>query len=382
MYISDLLKMSEFRNFRKVTKKSGEKNILTNIGIHDYESIDQIPLSFGKGDFVLTTLFVCKDSKEDMERYINALLDAKISALAIKEIFHEKIPEKCIEKADIMNIPILFYPTHIYAEDIIVSVKTLINEQNRYKDFEEKVNKLISDKMEIHETKEFIALINKASLNKTGVIYALKKRYDEKKVLGDCKSLEDKIKAFPIKNEIYLGKYEEGIMLFINYSDNSKCKSILKSLLNMFNKDDYWVGYELNYEKQNPISESILNALNSSSVASIEKVDLISYDEIGIYKMILPLESNKGMIKQCNEFIKMIKEHDEKYNSFLFETAARYVDNEGDIISTAREMHQHPNTVRYRINKLKQLFDNHNDGYVELYLTMKVNKANENMRVN
>ena len=381
MYISEVLKMPEFNSFRLVTKNSGESKALKNIGIHDYESLEQIPKAFGNGDFVLTTLFVCKDSEADLEKYICALLDANISAIAIKEVFYKEIPCSCINKADELGIPILFYPMEIMAEDIIVNIKSLINNQNRYREFENKIERILGDQMGEAELKEFANLINKNSYKKIGAVYAKKKIREERQLLDDCKKLEDIIAALPVKDEIHLGKFADGILLFISYSDYSKCRSILKSLLNMVNGDEYWIGHELSEFNYSLIREAISNSITAAKVSSIEKLRVVAYDDIGIYKMLLPMENNKGLFKQCEEFIKLIKEHDEKYNLDFFETGEIYIDNDGDIIKTAEDMHQHPNTVRYRINKLKQLISNENDGYVQLYLTMKVNKINENMRV-
>lgn len=377
MYISDVLKMSEFKSFRLITKSTGETNILKNIGIHDYESIEQIPFSFGKGDFVLTTLFVCKDSVEEAEVYINALLDAKIAGLAIKEVFYKEIPKSCILRADELDIPILFYPIEVYAEDIIVGVKNLINSSNRYGDFQIKIDKLLKEEMGPGETDELKAEINKASFKHTSVLYGLQKDCEERVLIDECKALESMIDAMPIKNEIYMGLYKDGLMFFLNYDEISKGNSLLKSTLNLIDKDNYYLGYQLNNDNKYDIKNTIERGLIAAEVSRIEDIEICSYDNIGVYKMLLPKVKNIGLFRQCEEYITLINEHDKQYNSYFLETAEVFIDNEGDILETSKKLHQHPNTVRYRINKLKDLLSKNGNGYVELYLTMKVYKINK-----
>jgi len=377
MYISDVLKMSEFKGFRRITNSTGKTNILKNIGIHDYESIEQIPFSFGKGDFVLTTLFVCKDSVEEVEIYINALLDAGIAGLAIKEVFYKEIPKSCIIRADELDIPILFYPTEVYAEDIIVGIKNLINSSNKYSDFQLKIDKLLKGEMGSAELGELMAEVNKVSFKHTAVLYGLQKDREERVLIDECKALESMIDAMPIKNEIYMGLYKDGLMFFLNYDEAPKGSSLLKSTLNLIDKENYYLGYQLNDSNKYDIKNTIDRGLIAAEVSSIEGMEICSYDNIGVYKMLLPKVKNIGLFKQCEEYISLINEHDKQYNSYFMETAEVFIDNEGDILETSKKLHQHPNTIRYRINKLKELLSENGNGYIELYLTMKVYKINK-----
>lgn len=56
-----------------------------------------------------------------------------------------------------------------------------------------------------------------------------------------------------------------------------------------------------------------------------------------------------------------LKEYDEYYNSDIVNTVEVYLENKGDFKKTAQILHQHENTVRYRILKAKKLLDLEND---------------------
>ena len=56
-----------------------------------------------------------------------------------------------------------------------------------------------------------------------------------------------------------------------------------------------------------------------------------------------------------------LKEYDQYYNSDIIHTVEVYLENNGDYKKTAQILHQHENTVRYRILKAKKLIDLENE---------------------
>ena len=67
-----------------------------------------------------------------------------------------------------------------------------------------------------------------------------------------------------------------------------------------------------------------------------------------------------------------IKNYDEKYNTELFDTAVIYFEKDGNIIETANELFIHKNTVRYRLEKIKEILDMDSGFYEQLAIAMKV----------
>ena len=63
--------------------------------------------------------------------------------------------------------------------------------------------------------------------------------------------------------------------------------------------------------------------------------------------MILLIES---FIK---EIISPIVEHDRLYNTSLLETAIEFINNDGDFTECSKNLYVHENTIRYRINKIR-----------------------------
>ncbi|NLY82430.1 MAG: PucR family transcriptional regulator [Clostridiales bacterium] len=381
--ISEMLGMAEFKEFRSLTGDFGINKRIRDIGIHDYESLEQISETFGEGDFVLTTLFVCRDDSKKAEEYICALLDANVSAIAIKEVFFKELPQRCVEKAKEKKIPLMFYPKDIYIEDIIVKIKDLLNDSKYSENLENKIKRISEGLASIEEEAYFIRDINQEDLHNIGVAYLKQKNVNIGKIKSDVENIRKVVSEVPGSKNIFLAVYDGGIMIFIDYEDEYKYKNDLDICMSSVgDTTEYYVGYEIESAEKIELKKTINNAITAARVCKFENKDKMSFEDIGVYKMILPENKNLGMIKYSNEVISKIKKYDLEYNSNLYKTAEKYIDNNGDVGKTAEDLNQHSNTIRYRVGKLKELLGydkKSNDSfYVELYMTMKVSKLGMN----
>ena len=68
--------------------------------------------------------------------------------------------------------------------------------------------------------------------------------------------------------------------------------------------------------------------------------------------------------------------YDEQHSSHLLDTLLCYVDCGGDVNLTAKKMFQHGNTIRYRLDKIKNVLgiSLSADAYVQMYLFAKMHK--------
>ncbi|MDK2878281.1 MAG: PucR family transcriptional regulator, proline-responsive transcriptional activator [Thermoanaerobacteraceae bacterium] len=76
------------------------------------------------------------------------------------------------------------------------------------------------------------------------------------------------------------------------------------------------------------------------------------YEDLGIYKLLAILDKNE-ILK--DEKIRDIYEYDKDKNIDLIGTLDAFMDTNGRIKETAKKIFTHPNTVKYRLNKVKEL---------------------------
>ena len=69
------------------------------------------------------------------------------------------------------------------------------------------------------------------------------------------------------------------------------------------------------------------------------------------------------------------KQYDEKNSTEILKTAIAYIENEGNVKNTAISLFQHENTIRYRMNKVKEILNMKNlEGsfYEQLSVAVKI----------
>jgi len=103
----------------------------------------------------------------------------------------------------------------------------------------------------------------------------------------------------------------------------------------------------------------------------------VFYKDLNVYKVLYPIRSSRHLMEFYREVFLPLKEYDEYYNSDIIKTVGAYLDNNGEYKKTAQQMHQHENTVRYRILKAKKLLDLENEHirFIEqISLALKIDK--------
>lgn len=79
------------------------------------------------------------------------------------------------------------------------------------------------------------------------------------------------------------------------------------------------------------------------------------YKDLGISKLLIGAEGNPLFEDFYNETILPIKEYDQNNNTQLLQTMFVLAKNDMDFKKTSEAMFMHENTIRYRINKVKEL---------------------------
>ena len=146
--------------------------------------------------------------------------------------------------------------------------------------------------------------------------------------------------------------------------------------------NDYYIGISNFHKYIDELNFALRESMYAMRVSSIEGENIKYYYEIGVYKLLMPSYSEGYMINFYSDTIGKIKQYDQKYNSELLQTATVYVKLGGNIKNTAKSINLHENTVRYRINKIKEIFNTTNsefEFYEELALGIKLHLIHQNI---
>ncbi len=98
-------------------------------------------------------------------------------------------------------------------------------------------------------------------------------------------------------------------------------------------------------------------ALMAANVAESEGGSPLSFEETGAYRLLLPAMSDDPaeLERFFDETVAPLAAYDEQYETELVATVEAYLDNDGNVTPTAETLFTHRHTVRYRLERVKEL---------------------------
>jgi sugar diacid utilization regulator len=93
------------------------------------------------------------------------------------------------------------------------------------------------------------------------------------------------------------------------------------------------------------------------NVGEAEGLSLLAFEDTGAYRLLLPAMSDDPaeLERFYAETIQPLAEYDEQYETELVTTVEAYLDNDGNVAATAKQLFTHRHTVRYRLERVREL---------------------------
>ncbi|MDQ3587496.1 MAG: helix-turn-helix domain-containing protein [Actinomycetota bacterium] len=100
-------------------------------------------------------------------------------------------------------------------------------------------------------------------------------------------------------------------------------------------------------------SEAILAA----NVAEARGVESLSFEETGAYRLLLPVmnEDPRELRRFHEETVAPLAAYDDQYETDLVKTLETFLDADGNVARTAEKLFTHRHTVRYRLDRVREL---------------------------
>jgi sugar diacid utilization regulator len=93
------------------------------------------------------------------------------------------------------------------------------------------------------------------------------------------------------------------------------------------------------------------------NVGEAEGRTLLAFEDTGAYRLLLPaMSEDPGELERFYaETIQPLANYDEQYETELVATVEAYLDNDGNVAATAKQLFTHRHTVRYRLERVREL---------------------------
>ena len=93
------------------------------------------------------------------------------------------------------------------------------------------------------------------------------------------------------------------------------------------------------------------------NVGEAEGRPLLAFEDTGAYRLLLPAmsEDPRELERFYAETIEPLSAYDDQYETELVATVEAYLDNDGNVAATAKQLFTHRHTIRYRLERVKEL---------------------------
>ena len=157
--------------------------------------------------------------------------------------------------------------------------------------------------------------------------------------------------------------YGDRIIGFMrNYADDrKKIIEIFERFAKFLQNDLTEIEYTLNIgETCENISKLQKSFHETSKINSVlehinRKNEIVFYDEIGFYRMLMSYENTAPMQQFANEVLSPVIQYEKKAHTQLMETMWAYFECDCNLQRTADKLFSHKNTVKYRLQRVEQI---------------------------
>lgn len=198
-------------------------------------------------------------------------------------------------------------------------------------------------------------------------------------------SIENQINSV---GEIYGKKtlftyYQDKFIIYLEPSD-MEVKKEIDSFLNLVEEKlqnilpDIDIAWGIDDE---PKLKEFQKSFNNAQIAlniGLQQKDArqrFTITNVGLYKVLLSLNNNPDVENLISSTIGKLIDHDQHRNSELVKTLSFYIQNQGQISQTARDLYIHRQSLLYRIQKVESLTGlslRHPDDFLTLNLCLKL----------
>ena len=157
--------------------------------------------------------------------------------------------------------------------------------------------------------------------------------------------------------------YGDRIIGFMrNCADNRKkiieiFERFAKFLQNDLNEIEYTLNIGETCENISKLQKSFHETSKTNSVLAHinRKNEIVFYDEIGFYRMLMSYENTAPMQQFANEVLSPVIQYEKKAHTQLMKTMWAYFECDCNLQRTADKLFSHKNTVKYRLHRVEQL---------------------------
>jgi len=354
--LRELTRLQNIRNLRAIAGEKGLERTVTAAVLFEYDpSRMQLP-DFYKGDLVVTTLAYARGEAALVATSLLALIRQGIGGLLVKTAYFDQLPASVISEADATGTPIFFFD-ETYIEEVILELTDLIRGKRRFAGYEKELDALMESTAGREQSRAILSRIDPVGAPAYRV-YALMAK--ERMPGLDEKLYHALEKDEAAAKRLICMEWKRMIVIICHLPDaraQEDAAQMMDALLLCagVQRELLCVGISGEKAERADFHIALREAVYAARAAGIEARPTMRAGELGMYAYLFPMSENPFVCERCRRSIAQLREYDAQNRTNLLHTAQVYVEQRMEIAGTAKALFQHPNTVRYRLQKIQKI---------------------------
>lgn len=355
------MKLNSLKNFKLICGQLGIDREITRTAILDYEFsvnlAEEFANQFAHGEFILSSMLYAHHDEAALLSAVKKLIELDVSALAIKTVFFKELPASVCALANEERFPIFLFDNSVFFEDVISEISESLKTSYQISQIESKLDTLIYRDLFREDIRKISMALNRDFRKNVVVFYG--KPLDTHALLS-VKHIYEAYQRNKFRgSENLIAGYRNGLLLFI--SDDLGDLSIYKARLedNLIycglSKASFSFGHSNVYDALEGLSMAVREAVWAQKASEAFPTSLKSFEDIGIYRLLLPHQDSIWSDQYQQTFIEPLQKKDAETGTELIKTAIAFITCEGNLKKTSEALFVHENTVRYRIKNIHAL---------------------------
>lgn len=369
--VKDVIKSETFKDQNIVAGETGLSNEVKYISVLETEPEQNNDVLRRTEVLYITSLYYQRENTAAILRYFNMAKSLKASGVCVIDDYIQSFPDEIIKFCNNNKLPLILVNHNIPYADMISSVMELIILSQQEKFLENRIKALEKGHLTRMETREIIQELNPHFKPNITAFFAT---FPDNCSMTSNK--RDNFIQFINNNPSYFAcYYKDGILILCSYNQLSEIKydNLLNTVLH--NIRSFLPNATTGISKNmllDECGEAISQAVVSTQLYTTSTLPkFIRYDDLGVIRLLYSFLGSKELEAFYKETIGLILEYDNKYNSDFFITVQCFIKNDCNYKISSRELSVHENTVRYRIERIRQLLNFHGTD-MELFHTLSV----------
>ncbi|WP_425755914.1 PucR family transcriptional regulator [Ihubacter sp. rT4E-8] len=353
--VKEIPGLAEKDKISLVAGKNGLERDIYSVGIVDYEFLDEFNYTmdddFEPNCFVISSLIFAQGHPEKILHALKRIVHSGVSGLAFKKVLFQELPSEAIAFANENNFPIFAYDKDIHSEDFIFRIAEAVSKDDNQLLSEDNLLCMIQNRISNYELQKITR-----GISLTLKRYAMAVFITSSENMDISRILQCAYSNKHMHTKAIMAKYGNGIFLIMTgtFDDAQQFQIMAHHLLEtcpiQIEKINLYLSrVHLSHEA---FDHCIRESYHTYIASKASGRNFREYSKIGTYRYLIPLLESTDLKNFYEEIYSVIAD-----KKILRETAEAFILSGGDMTAASTLCECHLNTVRYRLNKIREMTD-------------------------